>query len=109
MKENEFGILPDSNIDRLLKTLRFEANDRVPNWELGIEARTVEHIIGKKLRSSSLSPEDAVALVLATGMDAIHTPIVRGSEYLRGIGEEWRLEKDGSVTYLGGTLKSREA
>lgn len=108
LKKNDFGIIPDSNIDRLLKALRFEKTDRVPNWELGIEARTVEHMIGKKLRSSSLSAEDALRLALATGMDAIYTPIVRGSEYLRGIGEEWRLEEDGSVSYLGGNIKTRD-
>ena len=107
MIANDFGILPDSNIERLLGALRFEKTDRVPNWELGIEARTVEHFIGKRLRSSFLSPEDEVKLALATGMDAIYTPIVRGSEDLRGIGEIWKIEDDGSISYLGGKIKSQ--
>jgi uroporphyrinogen decarboxylase len=108
VKANEFGIVPDSDIDRLLKTLRFEKTDRVPNWELGIEARTVEHLIGKKLRSSFLSAEDSVRLALTTGMDAMYTPVARNFGELRGIGEIWRTEEDGSTTYLGGTVKSQD-
>ena len=108
MDRNKFGINQDSNLDRLLKTIRFEKTDRVPNWELGIEARTVEHFVGKKLRSSFLTPDDMVKLAALTGMDAIHTPIARGSDDLRGLGEEWRTEADGSVTYLGGTIKRQE-
>ncbi len=108
MKKNEFGIIPDSNLERLLKTLRFEKTDRIPNWELGIEARSVERFVGKKVRSSNLSVEDAVKLASVTGMDSIYTPISRGSGELRGIGEKWRTEEDGSLTYLGGTIKNRE-
>lgn len=108
MKANNFGIYPDSKVDRLLKTLAFEKTDRVPNWELSIEARIVEHFIGKKLRSPFLYAKDAVRLALETGMDAVHTPIVRGSEDLRGLGEVWRIEDDGSINYLGGKIKSRD-
>ncbi|MBN1686195.1 MAG: hypothetical protein JW852_06045, partial [Spirochaetales bacterium] len=108
MKTNDFGIVPDSNLDRLLKALRFEKTDRVPNWELGIEARSVEHFVGKKVRSSLLPVEDAVRLALMTGMDAIYTPIARGFGQLRGIGERWRTEEDGSTTYIGGTVKNRD-
>ena len=64
MKANDFGIVPDSNLERLLKTLRFEKTDRVPNWELIIEARTVEHFTGKRVRSISLPVEDMVQLSL---------------------------------------------
>ena len=108
MKTNDFGIVSDSNLERLLKALRFEKTDRVPNWELGIEARSVEHFIGKKVRSSFLSAEDAVKLALMTGMDAIYTPVARGPAELRGIGEIWRTEEDGSTTYIGGTVKTED-
>ncbi len=107
MRKNDFGILPDSDIDRLLKTIRFEKTDRVPNWELGIEARSVEHFIGRKIRWAFLPVEEMVKLALMTGMDAIYTPIARGTGDVRGLGESWRTEDDGSVSYLGGTIKSQ--
>lgn len=75
MQRNDFGLMADSNLDRLLKTIRFEKTDRVPNWELGIEARNVEHFVGKKVRSDSLPIEEMVKLALATGTDAIQAPI----------------------------------
>ena len=108
MGKNDFGIDQDSNLDRLLKTIRFEKTDRVPNWELGIEARTVEHFVGKKSRSSLLPVDDMVKLAKMTGMDAIYTSIARGSGDLWGLGEKWRIEEDGSLSYLGGIIKKRE-
>ena len=108
MRKNDGGIIPDSSLDRLLKAIRFEKTDRVPNWELGIEARTVEHFTGKKVRSASLPIDDMAKFALMTGMDAIHTPIARGAGDLRGLGESWRTEEDGSVTYLGGTIKNQK-
>ncbi len=108
MKAEELGLAADSNVERLLRTLRFEGTDRVPNWELQIEARTVEHLIGKKLRSGALPVPDMVKLALRTGMDAIFSPTPRGSGNLRGLGERWRREEDGSDTYLDGGVKRRE-
>ena len=108
MKNDDFGIAAGSSVDRLLKTLRFERTDRVPNWELGIEARTVEHLVGKKLKSQALPVPDMVKLALRTGMDAIFSPVPRGSVNFRGLGEQWRREEDGSDTYLDGGVKSRE-
>jgi hypothetical protein len=108
MKTGDSGIAAGSSVDRLLKTLRFERTDRVPNWELGIEARTVERLVGKKLKSQALPVPDMVELALRTGMDAIFSPTPRGSGDLRGLGETWRREEDGSETYLDGGVKSRE-
>lgn len=108
MKTGDTGIAAGSSIDRLLKTLRFERTDRVPNLELGIEARTVEHFVGKKLRSAALPVPDMVELALRTGMDTIFSPTPRGSGDVRGLGERWRREEDGSETYLGGGVKSRQ-
>jgi len=79
MKTDELGIASGSNVERLLKTLRFERTDRVPNWELQIEARTVEHFVGKKLRSAALPVPDMMELALRTGMDAIFSPTPRGA------------------------------
>ena len=108
MKTGDFGIAAGSSVERLLKTLRFERTDRVPNWELGIEARTVEHLVGKKLKSQALPVPDMVELALRTGMDAVFSPVPRGSVNLRGLGERWRREEDGSETYLEGGVKSRQ-
>jgi uroporphyrinogen decarboxylase len=107
MKTDKLCLASGSNVERLLKTLRFERTDRVPNWELQIEARTVEHIVGKKLRSGALPVPDMRELALGTGMDAIFSPTPRGSGTLRGLGERWRREEDGSETYLDGGVKSR--
>jgi len=49
-----------------------------------------------------------VALALRTGMDAIFSPTPRASGNLRGLGERWRREADGSDTYLEGGVKNRE-
>jgi uroporphyrinogen decarboxylase len=105
---NKLGIAPDSNLQRLLKAIRFEKTDRVPNWEVVIEARNTEYLVGKKVRSGSLPVDDMVKLALMTGMDAIHAPTVRVSGDMRGLGELWRTEEDGSITYMGGTIKREE-
>jgi hypothetical protein len=71
MSPDDPGIAAGSSVERLLKTLRCERTDRVPNWELQIEARTVEHFVGKRLRSGALPVPDMVELALRTGMDAM--------------------------------------
>jgi uroporphyrinogen decarboxylase len=62
-----------SNIARLLAALRHEKLDRVPNFEVLIDARTCTHILGPrgKPRLWHMPPEDAVELVQAVGQDAI--------------------------------------
>ena len=66
----------DSDIDRLLKTLRHEETDRIPNFEYLICPRNVSAILGEPAGSSwDLEPEDYVALVTRIGMDAVGGPI----------------------------------
>lgn len=68
----------DSDIDRLLRTLRHEGTDRVPNLEYLICARNVSAVLGKPAGSSwEIDPEDYVTLVHRIGMDAIGGPIFR--------------------------------
>mgnify|MGYP001088969969 CR=1 FL=1 len=55
------------NIDRLLKTFRYEKTPDVPNLELSIESRAVEHFIGQRKRMGVLEPEARVRLAEATG------------------------------------------
>ena len=62
----------DSNIERLLKTLRREKTDRVPNFEYFIGQRNISAILGRPSGNSwQLNAKDYVEVVEKIGMDAI--------------------------------------
>ena len=62
----------DSSIERLLKTLRHETTDRVPNFEYLIGSRNVSAILGRPSGTSwQLDARDYVTVVEKIGMDAI--------------------------------------
>jgi uroporphyrinogen decarboxylase len=89
------------NIDRLLKTFRYEKTPDVPNLELSIESRAVEHFVGQRKRMGVLEPEARVRLSEATGQDAI---IVATTHEL---GEIREVEPDGFSFYKDGTIKTQ--
>ncbi|MBI3977420.1 MAG: hypothetical protein HY331_04455 [Chloroflexi bacterium] len=92
----------EPEFERLLKALRFERTDRVPNWEIGIESRSVEYLIGKRLRASVLPARDKVALSRRVGTDVIRilTP--------NALARVTQAEEDGTEYYVDGTIKSLE-
>jgi len=61
------------NIDRLLAALSHEKLDRVPNFEILIDGRTVSHILGRRTDQTlwSLPAAEAARLAEAVGQDAI--------------------------------------
>lgn len=79
----------DSNVERLLATLRGEKTDRVPNFEILIEDQHVERLLGRKAGNTfcvggdpakgseagegaqPMRPEDYVELCQLIGQDAI--------------------------------------
>ena len=64
----------EPDISRLLTALRAGKPDRVPNFEVLIEQRNVDAILGRPVGDHTLgkmSPEDYIALVRAIGQDAI--------------------------------------
>jgi len=78
--------LKKPNIERLLATMKGEIPDRVPNYEILIEAKNVEYLLGRDVgttmaasRGSSdeafftppMAPEDFAEICLKTGMDAM--------------------------------------
>jgi uroporphyrinogen decarboxylase len=89
------------NIDRLLKTFRYEKVSDVPNLELSIESRAVEYFIGQRKRMGVLEPEARVRLAEATGQDAI---IVATTHEL---GEIREVEQDGFSFYKDGAIKTQ--
>ncbi len=89
------------NVDRLLKTFRFEKTDRVPTFELSIESRSVEFFIGERRRQGVLPPAEKLALAERTGTDAI---IVHAT---RELGEIREVEPDGFSFYRDGTIKTQ--
>jgi uroporphyrinogen decarboxylase len=66
-----------SNIARLLAALRHEKADRVPNFEILIDNRSLRHILGlppkgqRRITLWSVEPEEAVRAALAVGQDAV--------------------------------------
>lgn len=72
MSEN----LSEPNIERLLSALNHEKGDRVPNWDVLLDDRTLRHILKKpmgkeRITTWSVSPEDAVIAAQATSQDSI--------------------------------------
>ncbi|MFW6154856.1 MAG: uroporphyrinogen decarboxylase family protein [Planctomycetota bacterium] len=73
----------DSNIDRLLAAFAHEKLDRVPNFEILIDPRSVSHLLGRRTNETlwTLPPAEARRVAEAVGQDAIacsltwmHTP-----------------------------------
>lgn len=94
----------DSNKSRLLKTLRWEDTDRIPNLETLFESNHVDAILGKKLGKNSwqISPSDQVELAYRTGIDML---------FLGGygkFGQQYRKMDDGSFQYTDGLIKNRD-
>ena len=93
----------DSDKERFLKTLRWEATDRVPNLETLYESNHVDAILQKKTGKSSweLSPADQVELAMRTGIDML---------FMGGygkFGQHNKLMEDGSYQYYDGEIKNK--
>lgn len=67
------GIRQDSNIERLLSAFRHEKADRVPNFEILIDARSIREILGNPDLGTfwEIPPAEAVRFVRTVGQDAI--------------------------------------
>jgi len=65
--------IEQSNIDRLLAALAHEKLDRVPNFEILIDPRTLSHILGRPTDDTlwTLPPAEAAAVAQAVGQDAV--------------------------------------
>jgi uroporphyrinogen decarboxylase len=92
----------DSSIKRLLDTLSFVPTDRTPNFELLIEKKHIDHILGKttKNRTWDISAEDNIELALRTGMDAVCISAIGQ------IAQKRRPGPDGSNMYVDGLIKT---
>jgi uroporphyrinogen-III decarboxylase len=64
----------DSDVGRILAALKHKPVDRVPNWEILIEARNVDALLESRpgLETTHLPPKLYVQLAKAIGMDAIN-------------------------------------
>jgi uroporphyrinogen-III decarboxylase len=62
-----------SDITRLVAALNHRKADRVPNFEILIDARATSHILGRQTQDKlwTLPPAEAVKLVQAVGQDAV--------------------------------------
>ena len=83
--------LATPNIDRLLAALNHRKLDRVPNWEVLIDNRSMRHILnmpaeGERVTTWNVAPADAVRAVRAVGQDAILCSMTWGG-----------VEKEGSI------------
>jgi uroporphyrinogen-III decarboxylase len=94
----------DSNKVRLLKTLRWEETDRIPNLETLFESNHVDAILGKQSGKSSweLAPSDQIELALRTGIDML---FVGG---YGKFGQQYKVMDDGSSQYTDGSIKNRQ-
>ncbi|NLF31855.1 MAG: hypothetical protein GX591_13330 [Planctomycetes bacterium] len=63
----------NSNIDRLLAAFAHQKLDRVPNFEILIDPRSVSHILGRRTTDTlwTLPPADARRVAETVGQDAI--------------------------------------
>ena len=99
-----------SDINRLLKTLRFQEPDRVPHLENWVTSRAVyEYVLERKLDYDvedarvggiSVAPEDYVEFAARLGMDAVLCNISWRPNNV------FREAADGTGHYVDGTVKS---
>ena len=52
----------DSNINRLIKAIKFETSDRVPNLEHWVNKKTIEYVLGRKV-GDPVDPYDQEKLI----------------------------------------------
>lgn len=94
----------EPNIDRLLKTLKGEKADRVPNLELLLDNEAIYGVLGRKVEADSslhMKPGDHVELARKIGMDAVGFGCV-----WEDFGRIYKNAKDGSKHYVDGFVKS---
>ncbi len=99
-----------SDINRLLKVLRFEEADRVPHLEFWVSSRSVyeyvlEHELDYEITNSRagvqpIAPEDHVEFAQRLGMDAV------SCEFTWRPNNVYRRASDGTEHYVGGTVRS---
>ncbi|NQT58229.1 MAG: hypothetical protein HQ557_04520 [Bacteroidetes bacterium] len=94
----------DSDKVRLLKTLRWEETDRIPNLETLFESKHVDAVLGKRIGKNSweLAPADQLELALRTGIDML---FVGG---YGKFGQQYKVMDDGSSQYTDGLIKNRK-
>lgn len=67
------------NIERLLADLHRERLDRVPNFEICINARNLSHLLGREVDGDSslwsISAADCVQVAEAVAQDAVPCPL----------------------------------
>ena len=99
-----------SDVNRLLRVLRFEEADRVPHLELWVTSRSVyeyvlEHeldydIIDARSGGQSIAPEDHIEFAQRLGMDAV------ACNFSWRPNNIFRRASDGSEHYVGGSVRT---
>ncbi|GAH25637.1 unnamed protein product [marine sediment metagenome] len=102
----------ESNIDRLVKAIKFQPTDRVPHLEHWVNKRTIEYVLGRnvgdpvdpynqeKTIENPLDPEDLIEYAQRIGQDAI------GYDFVWGFGFVYKEASDGTTHYVDGIYKS---
>jgi len=102
----------DSNIDRLLKTIKFQPTDRVPHLEHWVNKKTIEYVLGRKVGDpvdpydqekvikNPLDPKDIVEYSQKIGQDAI------SYDFVWGFGFVYKEASNGTTHYVDGIYKS---
>lgn len=102
----------DSNIDRLLKAIKFQTIDRVPHLEHWVNKRTIEYVLGRKVGDpvdqynqektieNPLDPSDLIEYAQKIGQDAI------SYDFVWGFGFVYKEATDGTTHYVDGIYKS---
>jgi uroporphyrinogen decarboxylase len=104
----------ESNINRLLKAIRFEQADRIPHLEHWVNKRTIEYVLERgigdpidpynqeKIIENPLDPGDLIEYAQKIGQDAI------SYDFVWGYGFVYKKASDGTTHYVDGMYKSRE-
>ncbi|MHB1254159.1 MAG: uroporphyrinogen decarboxylase family protein [Candidatus Humimicrobiaceae bacterium] len=103
-----------SNIDRLLKAIKFNEADRIPHLEHWVNKKTIEYVLGKevgdpvdpydqeKVIENPLNPHDLVEYAKKIGQDAINY------DFVWGFGFVYKVASNGTTHYVDGIYKDWE-
>jgi len=103
-----------SNIERLIKAIKFQPIDRVPHLEHWVNKKTIEYVLEKKVGDpvdpydqekiieNPLNPKDLIEHAEKIGQDAI------SYDFVWGFGFAYKEAADGTTHYVDGTCKNWE-